>query len=66
MCALSLEIDKWSIYRFKVEKHEAIEHDVFCYNAFQGIRFGNKCIKLNMLSLSLNTEMEKEIVIKKI
>ena len=41
MCAVSLTMDKWRIYKIKFEKHEVIKHDVIPYNAIQAIKFGN-------------------------
>ena len=31
-------MEKWNIYKFKVEKYEVTENDVFCYNVVKGIR----------------------------
>ena len=48
VCGVSLVVEKWSIYRFKVEKHEVIKDDVFFYNGVQGIMFGYHNLEPNI------------------
>ena len=50
MCIVLLVVDKWSIHRFKVEKHDVVKRDVFFHNAFQDMRFGNLNLEPNLPS----------------
>ena len=47
-------MDKWSIYIFKVEKHEVVEHDMFWYSVVQGTRFGNPNVKQKKKTIKIS------------